>query len=124
MSSNELRKSFTIIPQDPTLFSGSVRFNLDPEMKSSEQEIWESLTLLGLRDYVNNLEGGLDLVLSPQKPIFSWGQCQLLSFARAILSKRKIIILDEVTSSLDSIPSHSRYNTPGLCRKNCDSDCT
>ncbi|XP_077585449.1 ATP-binding cassette sub-family C member 2 [Stigmatopora nigra] len=98
---HDLRNNLTIIPQDPVLFSGTLRINLDPFERSSDEELWRVLELSHLKDYVSGLKEGLQHEVSEGGENLSVGQRQLLCLARALLRKSRILILDEATAAVD-----------------------
>ncbi|KAL3506675.1 hypothetical protein ACH5RR_032057 [Cinchona calisaya] len=98
---HDVRSHLSIIPQDPTLFGGSIRYNLDPLSEQSDHEIWEVLEKCQLRDVVQKKEG-LNSFVTQDGSNWSMGQRQLLCLGRALLKRRKILVLDEATASIDN----------------------
>lgn len=103
-SLHQWRSLFSVVLQENTIFSGSIRDNLTLGLKRKvkDQELWDALAMVRLEEYVRSLPKGLDSQLGESGEWLSGGQRQRLQLARACLSEFKFLILDEATSNLDA----------------------
>ncbi|XAR56773.1 Xenobiotic-transporting ATPase [Bertholletia excelsa] len=117
---HDLRSRLSIIPQDPTMFEGTVRSNLDPLEEYTDEQIWEALDKCQLGDEVRKKEGKLDSAVTENGENWSMGQRQLVCLGRVLLKKSKVLVLDEATASVDTATDNLIQQT----LKQHFSDCT
>ncbi|XP_043711783.1 ABC transporter C family member 3-like [Telopea speciosissima] len=108
---HDLRSRLSIIPQDPIMFEGTLRSNLDPLEEYTDEQIWEALDRCQLGDKIRKEEGKLDSAVIENGENWSMGQRQLVCLGRVLLKTSKVLVLDEATASVDTATDHLIHQT-------------
>ena len=105
------QKNISVVNQNVTIFNKTIRDNIIlGNSSTTDEEIWEALKIVHLDEFIKELPLGLNTIVSSHGANFSGGQAQRLCLARAIINKPQLLILDEATSSLDTVNENYFYN--------------
>ncbi|CAF0703150.1 unnamed protein product [Brachionus calyciflorus] len=119
LSLHDLRCKLSIIPQEPTLFIGTIRTNLDPLNEYPDNVLWDALEQVQLKEAIKEMKDGLESEVHKGGSNLSVGQKQLICLARAIIKKSKILIIDEATANVDFKTDAMVQGAIRECFKNC-----
>lgn len=111
MGLNMLRSVVGLVPQDPTVFEGTWRFNVDPFGEFPDGQIWEALQCVQLMPFLRTLPDGIDSEITRDGANLSFGHRQLLSLARMVVRQPPVLLLDECTSALDPMTQEAVQKT-------------
>ncbi|XP_070538847.1 uncharacterized protein [Ptychodera flava] len=119
MGLEDLRTKLSIIPRDPVLFAGTIRYNLDPFNEHSDEELWSALEKTYMKSAISALEKQLEAPVEENGENFSVGERQLICMARALLRNSKVVVLEEMTAALETETKETIKTVVGDAFKDC-----